>query len=168
MAKKSDIALLLPPRYARNDPRNQRRVKAGQLLSMKLGGYDYPIRKLRRAGDNPCVTLPPQVRESLGIKLGDWLMFGEGPWDGCAWMCRVTEEQYKGKRASESVEFKRKARKVRGKRQHLFVTVGRAVRNILKAEVGDYISFGLEPEAGVISVCAVKGGNGQTGRRRTG
>lgn len=166
MAKKSDVTLLEPPRYARNDPRNQRRVNAGHLLSMKLGGYDYPIRRLRRVGDNYCVTLPLQVRASLELKCGDWLRFGKGPWPGCAWMCKVTEWQYQRLLEGKGGEFRRKARKVRRSKSSLFVTIAKTVRKILSAEVGDSLIFGPELDQGVTSVSVIKGGGVGTGSRR--
>ncbi len=168
MAKKSDVTLMSPPRYSRNDPRNQARVKAGHLLSMKMGGYDYPIRKLRRAGDIRCVTLPLQVRESLELKRGDWLMFGEGPWPGSAWICKVTEEEHQTLSADKTEEFRRRARKVQGGKSGLFVTIASPVRKILSAEVGDFLSFSLPPEHGVISVSAIKGDGDSAGSRRSG
>ncbi len=168
MAKRSDVTLLSPPRYARNDPRNKARVNAGHLLSMQLRGYDYPIRRLRRVGDVCCVTLPPQVRKSLELKRGDWLMFGECPWPGCAWMCGVTDEEYRRLPADKAPEFRRNGRKVQGGRSGMYVTVSRAVRKILSAEVGDFLSFSLPAECGVISVSVTRGGDGFAGSRRTG
>lgn len=168
MAKKSDVTLLEPPRYPRNDPRNQARVKAGHLLSMRLKGYDYPVRKLRRVGDVRCVTLPLQVRKSLKLERGDWLMFGEGSWPGSAWMCKVTEEQHRFFRGDGRKDMLRKCRKVRGGKSGLFVTVAPAVCKILSADVGDSLVFGLRVVGGEMSIYAVKGGGDSTGSRRTG
>ncbi|MBA7469660.1 hypothetical protein ES707_04938 [subsurface metagenome] len=168
MAKKSDVTLLEPPRYTRNDPRNQARVEAGRLLSLRLAGYDYPIRKLRRVGGIRCVTLPPQVRKSLKIKGGDWLMFGEGPWPGTVWICKVTEEQYQFFRADGRKDMLRKCRKVQAIKSTLFVTIAAAVRKIMLVEVGDSLVFGLRVVSGELSISALKGGGDSAGSRRTG
>ncbi|MBA7627634.1 hypothetical protein ES703_35101 [subsurface metagenome] len=168
MANGSDVNLLEPLRYARNDPRNRARVYAGHLLSMRMGGYDYPIRRLRRVGEVNCVTLPPQVRNSLELKGGEWLMFGEGPWPGCAWICKVTNSDYERLSPDKVQEFRRNARKVQGGRSGLYVTISPAVRKILSAEIGDFLSFSLPAEHGVISVSVTRGGDGSTGRQRSG
>lgn len=158
MAKKSTIHMMAPPRYARHDPRNLLRVAAGRLLSMQLGGYDYPIRKLRRHGDMCVVTLPPQVRKLLDIKLGDWVMFGKCPWRGMVWLHKLGWQECEGLPEDRAAEWRWGVRKVQGKKWNLFVTVSRGVREALSAEVGDALVFSLPVANGVISVCTVKGG----------
>lgn len=168
MAKKSDVTLLEPPRYTRNDPRNLARVKTAHLLSMQLRGCDYPIRRLRRVGDVQVVTLPPQVRKSLALERGDWLRFGLSPWPSSAWILKVTNSEYKKLTADTSTEFKRRTRKVQGVKGNLFVTVAPAVRKILSAAVGDFLHFGLASQPGVVSIVTIKGGGESHGSRRTG
>ncbi|MBA7531194.1 hypothetical protein ES705_23405 [subsurface metagenome] len=168
MAKKSDVTLLEPPRYPRNDPRNQARVKAGHLLSMQLGGYDYPIRKLRRVIDVYHVTLPPQVREFLDVKRGDRLMFGESPWPGTAWISKVTEEQRQRFIVEGPKELRRKSRIVQGRRRGVWVTISPAFRKRLSIEPGDFVMFGIQPEQNLVNICAIKGGGESAGSRRTG
>ncbi len=168
MAKKSDVTLLSPPRYPRNDPRNQARVNAGHLLSMQLAGYDYPVRKLRRVGDINCVTLPLQVRKSLKIKAGDWLIFAEGPWRGLVVFFKLPEERYQLFRAGGHKDVLRKCRKVRGGKSSLFVTITAAVRKILSVETGDSLVFGSILTSDEFTLSAVKGGGDSAGSRRPG
>jgi bifunctional DNA-binding transcriptional regulator/antitoxin component of YhaV-PrlF toxin-antitoxin module len=168
MAKKSDVNLVWPPRYSRNDPRNQARVKAGHLLSMQLGGYNYPIRKLRRARDVCHLTLPPQVREFLDVKRGDWLAFGEGPWPGSAWISRMTEEQYQRFIAERPKDFPREPRIVQGRRRGVWVTISPAFRTRLSIEPGDFVIFGIQPEQKLVNICAIKGIGDSYGGRRAG
>ncbi|MBA7630394.1 hypothetical protein ES703_37916 [subsurface metagenome] len=168
MAKRSDVTLMSPPRYARNDPRNQARVKAGHLLSLQLGGYDYPIRKLRRVGEMCCVTLPPQVREFLALKRGDWLIFGSTPWRGVVAFIRVTDEQYPSLTLADSEAQRRMARKVQGRKSTVFVNIPAAIRKILSAEPGDLLHFGLRSKQSVVNICAIKAGGDPAGSRRTG
>ncbi len=168
MAKKSDVTLMLPPRYARNDPRNQARVKAGHLLSLQLGGYDYPIRKLRRVGDVCCVTLPLQVREFLALKRGDWLIFGATLWPGVAAFVRVTDEQYPSMTRADREAQRLKARKVQGGKSSLFVNIPPAIRKMLSAEIGNLLHFSPRSKQSVVDICAIKGGGDSAGCRRTG
>ena len=157
-----------PPRYARNDPRNQARVYAGHLLSMQLRGYDYPIRKLRRVGDVCYVTLPPQVRDSLKIRKSDNLMFGEGPWPGTIWISKVTPEWKQALTLDERWKFRKTARIVQGKRRGVWIAVPPAFRKRMSAEPGDFLMFGVRPGMNLVHICAVKGGDGSTGVRRSG
>ncbi|MBA7707816.1 hypothetical protein ES703_116699 [subsurface metagenome] len=159
---------MLPPRYRRNDPRNQARVKAGYLLSMQLRGYDYPIRKLRRVGDVCCVTLPLQVRGWLTLAKGDWLMFGSTLWPGVAGFVKVSAEQYRSMTPADRAGQQLTARKIQGKKGALSVVVPPAICKLLLAEVGDSLYFGIRSRQRVVNVCAIKGGGKFTGSRRTG
>ncbi len=135
---------------------------------MELGGYDYPVRRLRRSGGASCVTLPLQVRNSLALERGDWLVFGETPWPGLAAFVKISAEQYERIAADGRKEFRQLARKVQGKESTLSVAVPSAIRKILLAEPGDHLIFGLTPQPGVLSISAIKGGDGSTGGRRSG
>jgi hypothetical protein len=168
MAKKSDVTLVWPPRYRRNDPRNQARVKAGHLLSMRLAGYDYPIRKLCRVGDCCCVTLPLQVRNLLDVKRGEWLVFGVTPWPGVVSVLKISDEQYRLKRAEDRKGALLRARKVQGGNGSLFVNISPTVRKILSVEVGDFLMFGIAPGQDMVTVSAIKGDGESPCSRRTG
>jgi bifunctional DNA-binding transcriptional regulator/antitoxin component of YhaV-PrlF toxin-antitoxin module len=135
---------------------------------MQQKGYDYPVRRLRGRDNSSCVTIPLQVRATLNIKRGDWLMFGETPWRGVAAFVRVSDEQYQALTAAGRKEFRKSARKVPADKGVLRVIIPPAVRKFLSAEVGDSLIFGLTPVSGVISICAVKGGGKSTGGRRAG
>jgi len=156
------------PRMRPQDPDDLDKIATGVLRSMQLSGYDYPIRKLRRAGDIRCVTLPLQVRNYFKLKGGDWLVFGSTRWPGVAAVVRVTADQYECIAADGRKEFRKLARKVQGKKGGVTIAVPAAVREILSAEVGDFLMFGLAPRASMVTIAAIKGGGDSAGSRRTG
>lgn len=149
------------------DPEQFGSMLAGTLNGMRHAGHDYSVRRLRRHRDSYCVTLPLQVRGYLDVKRGDWLAFGSTPWRGMVAFIRVTAGQYESFPDDSRKEFRQLARKVQGKKSAVFVTVPTKVRELLSAEVGDFIVFGLSPTSGAISISAIKGGGDPAGSRRT-
>ncbi|MBA7469655.1 hypothetical protein ES707_04928 [subsurface metagenome] len=156
------------PRMRPEDPSDADKITAGVLRSMQMGGYDYPVRKLRRSGGVRCVTLPLQVRNFLALERGDWLAFGEPSWPGLAAFVKVTAEQYDCIAADGRKEFRRLARKVQGGNGLLFVNIPQLICEILSAEIGNFLIFGLAPRRGTVTVAAIKGGGDSAGSRRTG
>lgn len=150
------------------DAEDAARVGAGALRGMQLSGYDYPIRRLRRAGGAACVTLPPQVRNFLELERGDWLVFGPTTWPGLAAFCKVSADRQEALTAYGRKEFRRSARRVQGRKGMMFVNISQATCEILSAEAGDLLIFGLTPVAGTVGVCAIKGGGESAGRSRMG
>ncbi len=150
------------------DPDDSVKMAAGVLRSMQLAGFDYPIRKLRRSGDSYCVTLPLQVRRFLNIECGDWLAFGSTPWRGVAAFVVVTDEQYQCSAADGRKEFRKLARKVQGRKSLLFVNIPQPVCEIMSAEIGDSLYFGIRSQQRVVDVAAIKAGGDSAGCRRTG
>lgn len=156
------------PRMRPQDPDDLDKIATGALRGMELSGYDYPIRRLRRAGDMNCVTLPLQVRNYFKLKGGDWLVFGCTRWPGVAAFVRVTPDQYECIAADGRKEFRKLARKVQNRRRGVSVSVPPAICKILIAEVGDSLMFGLAPRANMVTIAAIKGGGDSAGSRRTG
>ena len=156
------------PRMRPPDPDDADRMTAGVLRSMQLAGYDYPIRKLRRVGDVCCVTLSPQVRQSLQLERGDWLVFGSTSWRGVAGFVRVTAEQYEVISPNGRKEFRKLARKVLGRDGSLVIGIPPAIREILSAEAGDSLMFDIVPGRSMIIVAAIKGGGQERANRRPG
>jgi hypothetical protein len=150
------------------DPDDDGRIAAGVLRSIQLGGYDYPIRQLRRSGDTTCVTLPLQVRGFLALHAGDWLLFVAGSWPGLVVFSRVTAQQYELTEPDGREQFRKLARKVQARNSALFVNISPATREILSAEIGDYLIFGIAPGRGFVTLAAVKGGGDSAGSRRSG
>lgn len=150
------------------DPAEVERMAAGVLCSMRLAGYDYPVRRLRRSRDSTCVTLPLQVRNFLALERGDWLVFGETPWRGVAAFAKVSDEQYQLITADGRKEFRKLARKIQGTGRMVFVVIPPAICKLLSAEVWDPLIFGLAPRPGMITIAVVKGGGDSTGSRRSG
>lgn len=144
------------------------KMVAGAIKSMQMGGYDYPIRKLCRSGAIRCVTLPPPVRNYLGVENGDWILFKEGRWPGVVTFTKLTNDErdcIAGLGGRDSLKL---ARKVQGRKCGVRICVPPAVRKILSADVGDTLIFSQHFDAGVITIVAVKGGNGSAGSRRSG
>lgn len=168
MAQKRRCKYIGGPRVRPYDPADVDKIAAGILHSMQLAGYDYPVRKLRRHSDTNCVTLPLQVRGFLGLENGDWLVFGSTPWRGLAAFVRVPDDQYQAIAADGRKEFRKLARKIQGKCRMRSVAIPPAICEILSAEPGDSLIFGLTPASGLISLCAIKGGRNSHGSRRTG
>jgi hypothetical protein len=135
---------------------------------MQLAGYDYPVRRLRRCGDSCCVTLPLQVRGFLAVKRGDWLAFGATPWRGVAAFLAVTDEQYQAIAAEGRQDFRRLARKVQSGSGSVFVNIPQGICEILAAEIGNFLMFGISPWPNMITLAVVKGGGESTGSRRSG
>ncbi len=150
------------------DPADRDKIASGVLRSMELGGYDYPVRRLRRSGGASCATLPPQVRNSLALERGDWLVFGETPWSGLAAFVKVTADQYEAIAADGRKEFRELARKVQSGKRGLFVRIPQAACEILSADTGDIVIFGIAPGRATVSLAAIKGGDGSAGGRRSG
>ncbi|MBA7626698.1 hypothetical protein ES703_34153 [subsurface metagenome] len=150
------------------DPADSDKMSVGVLCSMRLGGYDYPIRRLRSGSDGCNVTLPLQVRNFLAIEWGDWLMFGVTSWPGLAAFFRVKAGRYQALPADERKEFRRMSRKVQGKKGGLFVKISPAVCEILSAEAGDSLIFGIAPGRATVTIAAIKGGGDSAGSRRPG
>ncbi len=150
------------------DPADSDRIAAGVLSGMRLTGYDYPIRKLRKSGDVSCVTLPLQVRNFFALERGDWLVFGEPSWPGLAAFFKVTAKRYQALTTEERKEFRPVARKVQGKKGGLGIVVPPAICEILSAEVGDSLIFGIAPGRNTVTVAAIKGGGESAGSRRSG
>lgn len=150
------------------DPTDNDKMNAGVVRSMQLGGYDCPIRKLCKSGDIRCVTIPPQVRQYLAIQNGDWLLFKKGPWPGVVTFTKLTADKYDciaGLGGRDSLKL---ARKVQGRKHGARIAVPPAVRKMLFAEVGDNLMFSQHLIEGVITVSAVKGGDGSGGASRPG
>lgn len=143
-------------------------MAAGVVRSMQMGGYDCPIRKLCKSGDIRCVTIPPQVRHYLTINSGDWLLFKQGPWPGVVTFTRLTADEYDVIAGFGGRDSLKLARKVQGRRRGARVAVPPAVRKMLFAEVGDNLMFSQHLIDGVITVSAVKGGDGSGGAQRSG
>ncbi len=143
-------------------------MNAGHLLSMQLAGYDYPIRRLCRVGDINCVTLPLQVRGFLALEPGVWLLFGECTWPGLVAFFKVSPERYRALMTDESKEIRQSARKVQKRKSSLFVDIPPRICEILSAEVGDNLIFGLAPRRNMVTVAALKGGGDSAGSRRSG
>ncbi len=154
------------PRMRPEVAANSDRIAAGVLRSMQLAGYDYPIRKLRRSGDKTCVTLPLQVRGFLALERGDWLIFGATLWPGVAGVVRVSDRQYQSMTDTDRAAARLTARKVQARKAALFVNIPQAICEILSAEIGDFIYFGIRSLQRVVNICAVKGGGDSTGCRR--
>ncbi|MBA7474769.1 hypothetical protein ES707_10123 [subsurface metagenome] len=150
------------------DPSDADKISAGVLRSMQMGGYDYPVRQLRRSGDTRCVTLPLQVRGFLSVKRGDWLEFGSTPWLGLVGVVRVSDEDYQSMKRAAGETRQLPARKVQGGRSTLFVNIPPKICEILSADVGDFFIFGLAHRPGVITIAAIKGGGDSAGSRRSG
>ncbi len=151
-----------------SDPDNGGRIADGVLKGMQLAGYDYPVRKLRRHRDSRCVTLPLQVRGFLGAKPGDWLLFGKCTWPGLVAFFKVSPERYRALMTDESKEIRQSARKVQKRKSTLVVTIPPKICEILSAEVGDNLIFGLAPRQNMVTVAALKGGGESAGSRRPG
>ena len=77
MSKHGKARLISPPRYFRNDPRNEARVAAGQALGRQLQGYDLPMRRLRNRSGSKVVTIPPEVCALMGVDDGDDIVFSK-------------------------------------------------------------------------------------------
>ncbi len=150
------------------DPDDVDKIAAGVLRSMQLAGHDYPVRKLRRSGGVRCVTLPLQVRGFLGVKRGDWLMFAATPWPGVAGFVRVSDEQYQSMTFADRKAQRLTARKVQARKAALFVNIPQRICEILSADVGDFLYFGMRSQHNAVDVCAIKGGGESIGSRRPG
>lgn len=150
------------------DPGDSCRIAAGVLKSIQKGGYDYPVRKMRRSGNSTIATLPLQVLGFLDVKGGDWLTFGATPWRGVAAFIKVTADQYDRIAADGRKDFRKLARKVQARKRGVIVAIPPAICKLLSAEVGDSLIFGLTPTPGVISIAAIKGGGNSAGSRRSG
>ncbi|MBA7474428.1 hypothetical protein ES707_09780 [subsurface metagenome] len=151
-----------------SDPDNGGRIADGVLKGMQLAGYDYPVRKLRRHRDSCCVTLPLQVRGFLALEPGVWLLFGECTWPGLVAFFKVSPERYRELMTDESKEIRQSARKVQKRKSTLVVTIPPRICEILSAEVGDNLIFGLAPRRNMVTVAALKGGGDSAGSRRPG
>lgn len=151
-----------------SDPDNGGKIAAGVLKGMQLAGYDYPVRKLRRHRDSCCVTLPLQVRGFLALEGGDRLLFGECSWPGLVAFFKVTPERYRALMADDCKEIRQSARKVQKRKGTLVVNIPPRICEILSAEVGDNLIFGLAPQRNMVTVAALKGGGDSTGSRRSG
>ncbi len=150
------------------DPADSVRMAAGVERSMQMAGYDYPVRKLRRSGDCCCVTLPLQVRNLLDVKCGDWLVFGVTPCPGVVSVLKISDEQYRSKRAEDRKGALLRARKVQGGNGSLFINISPTVRKILSVEVDDFLMFGIAPGQDTVTVSAIKGDGESAGSRRSG
>ncbi len=151
-----------------SDPDNGGRIADGVLKGMQLAGYDYPVRKLRRHRDSCCVTLPLQVRGFLGVKQGDWLIFGANLWPGLVAFFNVSPERYRALMTEDRKEIRQSARKVQKRKSTLVVTIPPRICEILSAEVGDNLIFGLAPRRNMVTVAVLKGGGDSAGSRRSG
>ncbi|GAI80650.1 unnamed protein product, partial [marine sediment metagenome] len=60
------------------------------------------------------------------------------------------------------------ARKVQGGNGLLFVNIPQLICEILSAEIGNFLYFGIRSLQRVVDVCAVKGGGDSAGSRRSG
>ncbi len=156
------------PRMRPQEPADLDKIATGVLRSMELSGYDYPIRKLRRSSGTNHVTLPLQVRNYLGLELGDWLAFGSTRWPGVVTFVKVTRRWYDQIKADGRKDFRKLARKVQGKKGGVNITVPTAICKMLSAEVGDSLFFGIAPRPGSVCIAVVKGGGDSAGSRRTG
>ena len=65
-------------------------------------------------------------------------------------------------------EFRKLARRVQGKKGGLFVRISPMVREILSAEIGDSLIFGIAPGRAMVTIAAIKGGGESAGSRRPG
>ncbi|MBA7474434.1 hypothetical protein ES707_09786 [subsurface metagenome] len=144
------------------------KITVGLLRSMQLTGSDYPVRKLRRSGGVRCVTLPLQVRGFLALERGDWLLFGECTWPGLVAFFKVTPERYRALMADDCKEIRQSARKVQKRKGTLLVTISPRICEILSADAGDNLIFGLAPQRNMVTVAALKGGGGSLAHRRPG
>ncbi len=144
------------------------KIAVGLLRSMQLAGHDYPVRKLRRSGGVRCVTLPLQVRGFLALERGDWLLFGESSWPGLVAFFKVTPERYRALMADDCKEIRQSARKVQKRKGTLLVTISPRICEILSADAGDNLIFGLAPQRNMVTVAAIKVAGDSTGCRRPG
>ncbi len=168
MAKKSGHTLVWPPRYHGGDLRNLSRMLAGVLFSMQLVGCDLPVRQLLHPKGSSEVTIPPQVRETLQLERGDWILFGATQRAGVAVIIRVPAESPKLLDIIKRKDSQLVARKVTRHNKSLRVVIPPAVRKLLSMEAGDSLIFGLTPRPGMITISAVKGGGDSAGSRRPG
>jgi bifunctional DNA-binding transcriptional regulator/antitoxin component of YhaV-PrlF toxin-antitoxin module len=168
MAKKSGHTLLSPPRYHSGDLRNLVRIRAGVLFSMQLAGSDWPVRKLRRHKYTLEVTLPPQVRNTLELRPGDWLLLCGITQPNIALLAKVPDQQAEQVKSGARDVSWLVVRKATCHNNSLRVTIPQPICEMLSAGPGDSLVFGLTPRPGVVSICAVKGGGDSTGSRRSG
>ncbi len=156
------------PRMRPYDSDAAGRMELGAMKGLQWSGYDYPIRKLRTAGGTTCVTLPLQVRDSLELERGHWLVFGSTPWRGVAAFVSVTAKPPSELTPDDRRQLRQLTRKVQRSGKQLCVTIPPEILDIIAAVPGDLLIFGLTAVAGAISVCVVKGGGESTGSRRSG
>ncbi len=168
MSKHGGARLFMPPRYARNDPRNEARVYAGQALGRQLLGLDLPVRKVRNKNGSKVVTIPSEICEVMGIDFEDDLRYSL-----TAKPCVMTAIVLKRPNVPANCRrgYDRMVRKVC--RHHDWyrskvVTIPTQVCSAMGIDFGDELMFSLTLKPGVMTIAVIKRPGDPAGSRRGG
>lgn len=131
-------------------------VIAGQRESMRQAGYDWPVRKARRANKSNIVTLPVQVREYLELSSGDWLAFGSTQWRGLFGLVKISQKRAEDILKSIDERQAVPIRKVQwSKRQASIIIPSRICEN-MQIECGDDVIFVPQVQRGIVGMGVLK------------
>ena len=168
MSKHGGARLGLPPRYFRNDPRNEARVYAGQALGRQLQGLDLPVRKVRNRNGSKVVTIPSEICEVMGIDFGDELLFRQTSNPSVMTAIVLKRPNVPANRRRGYDPMVRKVCRQHDRPTSRVVTIPSDFCKLMGIDFGDELMLSLTLKPGVVTIAVIKRPGDSTGSRRGG